>query len=307
MRIQLQGEEDEEDERRKREQDAEEKRSVARRTPCMPTAQPLTVHFTGFRCSAQNQLPSWIANSTISGEASSRQLELQAKQEAANGHFPSSTSNPSYDPLSAAALDIKPDSALLASEAAPEAEDDLEAYYATLAAEEEQGAIQAGGAGADSATAAPSSTVASPMMASSVGTPVGASVEDEEEAAAALELQLGQAQQDEAATANAKRAREESAEGMQGVELTGGYKKSRLSGSDTVASSLPPASEGTAADELDDGEFDDEDEDEEMDPNPMVSVAGKEVPFLDITKDMQDAMTPEEYEKYFSIYALIGE
>lgn len=257
VRIQLQGEADEEEERRRREEEAEEKRQ-------------------------QNALPSWIANSTISGEASSRQLELQAKEAAAKGNyqpFASSNLNP--------ANDAKPDPLLAAVNTE---EDDLEAYYATLAAEADETATVEPSV---APTAAPSSAARSPDF-SSVGTPTGASLADMDETAAALEREMNDAR-------STKRGRSVDTDGLS----QGRDKRGRASSVDSQ--SLAPASVASDTGVLDDDEFEDEFEEEgDEDPNPMISVAGRMVPFLEVDEAMQQEMTPEEYEKYFDVFARIG-
>lgn len=262
VKIQLQGEADEEEERRRLEAEAEEKRQ-------------------------QNQLPSWIANSTISGEASSRQLELAAKEAAAKGNyqpFTSSNLNPN-----AGGGDTKPDALAAAVDTA---EDDLEAYYASLAAEADETATVEPSV---APTAAPSSTARSPGY-SSVGTPTGASLADMDETAAALEREMNDAR-------STKRARSVDTDGL---SYQGRDKRGRASSVDSQ--SLAPGSVASDMGVLDDDEFEDEFEDEEdEDPNPMISVAGRMVPFLDVDAGMQQEMTPEEYEKYFDVFARIGE
>lgn len=99
--------------------------------------------------------------------------------------------------------------------------------------------------------------------------------------------------------------------------------------------------DGTPSAVLDDGEDEFEDEEaedeEDLDPNPMLSVDGKMVPFLEIDEELTGAMviffplslmrfrasspqlffflilyfvtlqTPEEYTAYWNVFALIGE
>lgn len=247
VRIQLQGDQDEEEERRKRDQEAEEKR-------------------------AQNQLPSWIANSTISGEASSRQLELQAKQAAASGHsaFSSSNLNP------ATALDVKPDTLLTAAAAAPE--DDLESYYASLAAE---------GQSVVEPTLAASSSARSPGP-SSVGTPADASNFDQDEVAAEIELAW-----------HNKRPRSDA----ESASLVSGGKRARASSVDSTSLAAGSVAASDAGDELDDAEFEDEEED---DPNPLIQIGDRKVPFLEIDEAMTQIMSADEYTKYFDVFARIG-
>ena len=256
VKIQLQGEADEEEERRRQEAEAEEKRQ-------------------------QNALPSWIANSTISGEASSRQLELQAKEAAAKG---------GYQPFAPSGLnpasEAKPD--LLAVAVSTE-EDDLEAYYATLAAEADETATVEPSV---APTAAPSSTARSPGY-SSVGTPTGASLADMDEAAAALEREMNDAR-------STKRGRSVDTDGLsQGRDKRG--RASSVDSQSLAAGSVAASDAGV----LDDDEFEDEFEEDE-DPNPLIGVAGRMVPFLEVDETMQQEMTPEEYEKYFDVFARIG-
>jgi len=261
VKIQLQGEADEEEERRRAEAEAEEKRQ-------------------------QNQLPSWIANSTISGEASSRQLELQAKEVAAKGNyqpFASSNLNP--------ANDANPDPLVPAVESA---EDDLEAYYASLAAEADETATAEPSV---APTAAPSSAALSPSY-SSVGTPTGASLADMDETAAALEREMAGGSGN-----GSKRARSVDTDGVS----QGRDKRGRASSVDSQSLGQGSSASDAGALDLDEDEFEDEfEDDEEEDPNPMITVAGRTVPFLEVDEAMQQEMTPEEYEKYFDVFARIG-
>jgi transcription initiation factor TFIIE subunit alpha len=52
----------------------------------------------------------------------------------------------------------------------------------------------------------------------------------------------------------------------------------------------------------------DEEEFDEAEPSdePMVSVAGKEMPFSEVTEDMTEQMTADEYTRYFEVMSTVG-
>jgi transcription initiation factor TFIIE subunit alpha len=268
IKINLAGDDDEAREKEKRERDAEAKRQ-------------------------QNQLPDWIAKSTITGEAAN--AVSSGRKE---GDAPPTDTKPTAGDKQALEDDGSPhkDSA-----------DDLDAYYASLAAEAPPAPPQlslnpASVALPLSATASPAvSTVGSPRSTpmamrgslsgdDSIATP----------AAEELEATIRMAANSQA-NANGKRIRDE-----QDVEVIDSpangldaNKKARLghdgAEEDSVAPSEHVANSVVAEGEGDDEEDDDFEEVEDGDDNPMIPIGDKLVPFLEVNEEMQAAMVSAIY------------
>lgn len=236
VRIHIAGDDDEALQKLQREADAEAKR-------------------------AQNQLPAWIAQSTISGEPA-RSAEAKRGDE------------PEAKPVLGGEGGVDEPAV-----PAREAGDDLDAYYASLAQEGDGVASSTGTPAAgdylDAASVAlPASATQSPLF-SPLPTPPTAkdsasAADDDSERAASVEAERG-----------GKRSRDEVDsgwdEGVRGGSEDGGVKKPRM-GSVSGA--------GTE-DEEDDFE---EVEEGDGDPNPLITIGDKQVPFLDVGDELQAAM-----------------
>lgn len=249
VRIHLAGEDDEAIQKLKREADADAKR-------------------------AQNQLPTWIANSTISGEpakaADDRKEEEDAKPSIREGA------------TTAAGGVNEPGSPQ------GEAGDDLDAYYASLA--------QEGGPNVDSPSAAlagdyldaasiplPPSAAQSPLF-SPLPTPPTA----KDSVSAADEDDFDEATPFEGGERNGKRSRDEIdpgwEEGLHGVEKSdGGGKKARFG-------SVEVGAVGEQGEEEEDEDDFEEIEEGDGDPNPMIAIGDKLVPFAEVGDELQAAM-----------------
>ena len=315
VKIHMAGDDDEANEKARREAELQEKR-------------------------AQNALPSWIAQSTISsadperggqgGASSSSRApgDGDNEEEVVSGHMSSSAAaggatlrlgderKPSLQHQRNVPGSDEPT-------AAADGDASLDAYYASLAALEEGG----GTSGIDSTSSgtpgvAATAAVASPLLLSASATPAhGASEEQLLESSAAV---VGNS------SSRLKRERDEDEEGDEDFE--GVSKRSRSSvpysaaasegGVDSPALSLEegasssfagtpdiqqpiePVTAAAAAvplagageeDDDDDDEFDEFDEFEpaeggNADPNQLVTVNGKEMPFSEVTDDMTGDM-----------------
>lgn len=246
VRIELAGDDDEAIMKAKREADAIEKR-------CVPSLSARCSHSRIFDRAA-NQLPSWIAQSTVSGEASTAHLEAQPT-------LPSTSSK----------ADIKPSVSLLNPTETSSAELDLDAYYASLASAPLS----------PSRVALPPSRADSPLFSP---LPIPSAVKEEEGSEDEFD-EIGVAVQDafgadEVPKGSGKRSRDEVDSGWEegGDEWEGAGKKARVE------------------EEVERAPEEDEDEEEfdevggEGDPNPLIAVGDKMVPFDEVGEELQAAM-----------------
>lgn len=249
VRIHLAGEDDEALEKLKREADADAKR-------------------------AQNQLPTWIANSTISGEpakaADDRREEDDVKPSVRDG-------------ATAAAGGVN-------EPGSPHGEpgDDLDAYYASLAQE-------GGPGGVDSASATPAgdhldaASIPLPVSAaqSPLFSPLPTPPTAKDSASAADEDDFEEATPFEGERSG-KRSRDEVDSGWEEAAHSvgdgdGGGKKARVGSAEVGAV-------GEVGEEEEDDDDFEEVEEGEGDPNPMISIGDKLVPFAEVGDELQAAM-----------------
>lgn len=289
VKIHMAGDDDEANEKARRERELQEKR-------------------------AQNALPSWIAQSTISADPEQRDAgggaaagEVPRSEDRnevpANGHMSSSAA--------AGGATLRMDDEMKPSvhekaDGAEQGEDaSLDAYYASLAALEE------GTPGVDSTSslggtpAVSASAVDSPSL-SFGATPARADSEQVEPPA------MADLSADVSAASSAKRSREASA----GEDLGEANKRARTAASGSPSNEPADVSPENENERLPDARIDDltalatqhaaeggdeaEDEDDfdefeaadegDADPNQLVMVAGKELPFSEVTDDMTGEM-----------------
>ncbi|GAA5926754.1 hypothetical protein JCM1841_000632 [Sporobolomyces salmonicolor] len=258
VKVHLAGDDDEALEKAKRERDAEEKR-------------------------AQNQLPSWIAQSTIASEpvagnaAPGGAGEMEGASTGLGSQAPggATLSMNDYKPDLGAAGPMSDEAVL----GAPAGDADLDAYYASLEnaapAEVAVEPLPAGGAAAFALE-----------MESAAGTPMdqhggtGTATDDDFEDGSP------------AGTGSGKRARSED----EPAEDSGG-KKAKLD--ETAEPAAEEEDEEDEFEELEPGEGD-------LDPNQLVSVGGKMVPYAEVTEDMTGEMTADEYSAYWDVYQRIN-
>ncbi|KAM0787703.1 hypothetical protein ACM66B_003763 [Microbotryomycetes sp. NB124-2] len=253
--IQLQGDEDEAAEKQRREQEAEAKRQ-------------------------QNQLPSWIAQSTITGEqANTEQRRPSDKLDA-----PPREDKPIAGSNGTAANEVN--GAETAASPSKDVGDDLDAFFASMQAEN---AVDSGAG----------STIDSPAVMTDDVSGVG---QDSAVASPALDFKR-QASSAPSADGDSsarptKRTREDSEfASRNGDADIAADKRLRVDdGADAAA--------GAAAEE--DDEDDEFEEVDDLDSNPMIPVGDKLVPFRDIDEAMQAAMTPEEYTAYWDVFQRLG-
>ncbi|POY71822.1 hypothetical protein BMF94_5183 [Rhodotorula taiwanensis] len=305
VKIHMAGDDDEANEKARRERELQEKR-------------------------AQNALPSWIAQSTISADPEQRDAgggaaagEVPRSEDRnevpANGHMSSSAA--------AGGATLRMDDEMKPSvhekaDGAEQGEDaSLDAYYASLAALEE------GTPGVDSTSslggtpAVSASAVDSPSL-SFGATPARADSEQVEPPA------MADLSADVSAASSAKRSREASA----GEDLGEANKRARTAASGSPSNEPADVSPENENERLPDARIDDltalatqhaaeggdeaEDEDDfdefeaadegDADPNQLVMVAGKELPFSEVTDDMTGEMTADEYSAYWDVYQRVN-
>lgn len=289
VKIHMAGDDDEANEKARRERELQEKR-------------------------AQNALPSWIAQSTISADPEQRDPGSGA--EARNASRPEDRSDvPANGHMSSSAAaggatlrmddEAKPSVQDKADAVEPGEDASLDAYYASLAALEEgtPGVDSTSSLGATPAVSA--SAVDSPAL--SVGATPARADSEQVELAAMADLSA-----DLSAASSVKRSREASAGDGSGEA----NKRARTAASGTPTSELAAEqpedlgeqpsgafvddSPAPAAQSMEENEDEDEDEDEfdefepaaegDADPNQLVMVAGKELPFSEVTDDMTGEM-----------------
>ncbi|GAA5824218.1 hypothetical protein JCM11251_001572 [Rhodosporidiobolus azoricus] len=289
VKVHLAGDDDEAIEKAKRERDAELKRQ-------------------------QNALPSWIAQSTISSDPNA-----VGGASSANGSPAPPSTGEKFEAFSSTAIpglgatmrfgdeDAKPAVAAAADDGAADTAD-LDAYYASLAAEPSV-----------EPSMEPEDRFDSPSV-SLAGTPALRSPTIGTEFYGETPEPVG------AVAAAVKREREESSEAAFGEDPA---KRSRFEDSPSVAAavavaeeeedfSAPPSEpaaapagvEGTAEPEADEDDYEDDEFEEEggagADPNQLISVNGKMMPFSEVTEEMTGEMTADEYSAYWEVYQQVN-
>ncbi|KAI5480459.1 transcription initiation factor TFIIE subunit alpha [Pseudohyphozyma bogoriensis] len=284
VRIQLAGDDDEAIMKAQREADAAKKRS-------------------------ENQLPSWIAQSTISGDKAQAQLEAEAKVTLA-----AQDTKP----------DVKPETLVLTGDPnddEPEPELDYSAYYATLAAQEDESLVVKG---------SESPAVGSMFGGDDTASPATPVVFVKEEVVSEDEMEMISAEVQNGFTAevetpggslngSGKRSRDELEDGGWEDSVGDSGKKARLEeidGGEANGEVQNGASEAVPAVEVAVGELDEEEDDDDFDfeavdggdgdPNPLIKVGDRMVPFLEVGDVEQAEMTPEEYTAYWDVYQRLG-
>ncbi|GJN89274.1 hypothetical protein Rhopal_002253-T1 [Rhodotorula paludigena] len=275
VKVHLAGDDDEANEKARRERELQQKR-------------------------AQNALPSWIAQSTISsapeqpgvsapaGEGDRAQIEPFSSSAAAGG---ATLRMGDEDKPSAAALAA----AAGGSDPAEAGDADLDAYYASL--ENAQPAEdQSTPVSASATPAAFAGEADSPDFDSLAGTP---SAMDATRAGT-------EEQADADVVSSAKRDREDEEDDD---EDSGASKRARLDGSLSASATDSPAvaavdtseplAAGAEEEEEDDDDFD-EFEPGGGDPNQLISVNGKMMPFSEVTEDMTGDMA------YWEVYQQVN-
>ncbi|BGP39935.1 hypothetical protein JCM10450v2_003914 [Rhodotorula kratochvilovae] len=273
VKVQIAGDDDEANELRRREAEAQAKR-------------------------AQNALPSWIAQSTISSAPEGASAAAPAPLEGDAQPFSSAAA------VGGATLRMGDESKPVfptapgASDPAEAGDADLDAYYASLenaapagAALEDAGALQA-------LQALEAEGEGSPLLDSPVASSGRAGTEE----------QLDEAEGTPGVVAG-KREREDEEFDLE--EAGAGAKRARLDeagASSEPSPALVGAVDGAAEEEDDDDEFDDEFEPAEggADPNQLISVNGKMLPFAEVTEDMTGEMTADEYSAYWEVYQQVN-
>ncbi|GAA5907746.1 uncharacterized protein JCM6883_001875 [Sporobolomyces salmoneus] len=299
VKVQIAGDDDEAIEKAKREQELKEKR-------------------------AQNMLPSWIAKSTIekqqgqTGSTSSMEGEEEKREQGIVGETGTKEEDTSITMENGTgtngglgSVDIGGFGAAMSFYEQPDEEeeedkpetggDDLDAYYATLEAQnlnQSQQPIPIPNERKEEEEEGSASNFDSP------------SIQFEEEiigmgspANGTPDTTFGQGQ-----GGGGKRSRQESIENESDTNNKK-FKSAEPSppvNSETVAASV----EGEDEDE---GEFHQVDgdggveEEENMDPNQLISVNGKMLPYSQVTEDMTSEMTADEYSAYWDVYARLNE
>ncbi|GAA5896849.1 hypothetical protein JCM5296_002572 [Sporobolomyces johnsonii] len=259
VKVHLAGDDDEALEKAKRERDAEEKR-------------------------AQNQLPSWIAQSTIASEPEAGGVAAAAAGAAAVEGASIGIGSQAPGGATLSMNDYKPDlgaAGPTSDEAvgAAAGDADLDAYYASLEnAAPAEVAVEPVPAVAAAAFALEMESPAGTPMDQGGGTGTGTD-DDFEDASPA-------------GTGSGKRARSED----ELAEDTGG-KKAKLD--ETAEPAAEEEDEEDEFEELEPGEGD-------VDPNQLVSVGGKMLPYAEVTEDMTGEMTADEYSAYWDVYQRIN-
>ncbi|KAM0749202.1 hypothetical protein T439DRAFT_315420 [Meredithblackwellia eburnea MCA 4105] len=271
VRIELAGDEDERMEEERRERERGEKR-------------------------AQNQLPSWIAQSTISGEKTGEQLKREASALAAQSQAGFGEQKPTTEVLEEKDREV-----------------DLDAYYASL-----EGTGEVDGEGEGDGIYSPATFGFGFGDVKDDDEVVGSDEEHELISRAAMQgetqkplLENGFGE----VGSGGKRSREDSWDASGGAD--GGVGAEEASKKQKVSLSISPVAspnvlEGIATEppvddlveEFDDDAFDEEELD--GDPDPLINIGDREVRFSEITEAMQEEMSPEEYTVYWDVYARVG-
>ncbi|KAK4047740.1 hypothetical protein OIV83_005248 [Microbotryomycetes sp. JL201] len=257
--IQLQGDEDEAAEQQRREQEAEAKRQ-------------------------QNQLPSWIAQSTITGEqANTEQRRTGDKLDSRSEEKPVVVTNGDAHDIGGLETAASP---------SKDAGDDLDAFFASMQAETavDSGAGSTANTPAvngDDAYAAPSAEQDSAMSSPAL---------DFKRQASSAPSADNDLVEDKGSSRPAKRARQASETASRNGESDGvSDKRARVSDEN-----VDEPAEAPATVEDDDEDDDDFEEVDDLDSNPMIPVGDKLVPFRDIDESMQAAMA------YWDVFQRLG-
>ncbi|GAA5861542.1 hypothetical protein JCM3774_002620 [Rhodotorula dairenensis] len=306
VKIHMAGDDDEANEKARREAELQEKR-------------------------AQNALPSWIAQSTISADP-----ELDGAPPAArsDGDAVVSAQMSSSAAAGGATLrmgDESKPSLLHHHQAAPSSDgpaldgpdaSSLDAYYASLAALEE-------GPGSGTTPGIESTSSGTPAVSGADG--LATAAQSPTLSSSATPARDTSEQADDLST-RAKRDRSGGDEDDVDHEDQASVKRSRLTaysaseevdspalsleGASTPTAGGASAAGPTAEDDADDFEGDDDDEfdmDEfepagegDADPNQLVTVNGREMPFSQVTDDMTGEMTADEYSAYWDVYQRVN-
>ncbi|GAA6050140.1 hypothetical protein JCM3770_000421 [Rhodotorula araucariae] len=266
---------------------------------------------------AQNALPSWIAQSTIaSAPGAPDDPDLVEPSGVAQARGTTDGAGPVAFSSAAAAggatlrmgdHEAKP--ALVApgaaSDPAETGDADLDAYYASL---ERATPVAAAAAGAEASSALVLDALERSPLLDSPGVSSGrAGTEDQfDEADGVASGPTGKRDRegdelnpDEASAGAAKRARLDHDAGV-GANP---FPAAALGSADGMAAAAEEEEE-----EAFDDEFDDEFEPAEggADPNQLISVNGKMLPFSDVTEDMTGDMTADEYSAYWEVYQQVN-
>ncbi|GAA5971277.1 hypothetical protein JCM3765_000969 [Sporobolomyces pararoseus] len=119
--------------------------------------------------------------------------------------------------------------------------------------------------------------------------------------------------EDQVESTTGKRMRQESTEFEDSTSTTTEFKKLKREGDDIsqIESAQPDVpNDDHVEQEEEEGEFDQvegEEEEENMDPNQLISVNGKMLPYSQVTEDMTSEMTADEYSAYWDVYARLNE
>ncbi|GAA5860611.1 hypothetical protein JCM5353_004070 [Sporobolomyces roseus] len=171
--------------------------------------------------------------------------------------------------------------------------DDLDAYYASLEASNPGQEI--GSSTLNSPVIFFETPFDSPAVGSGASGTDGGILEDEEEIERAITGGSG------------KRSREESAGGNE--EDNKRFKETEASPA-AVSNETSPivGAREDEEEEEEEEEFDEVDgEGENNDPNQLISVNGKMMPYSDVTEDMTSEMTADEYSAYWDVYARLND
>jgi transcription initiation factor TFIIE subunit alpha len=227
--------------------------------------------------SAQNQLPTWIAQSTVSGEATAAHLDSLAKQPVTSSSFSLLSSLSAIDAVS---------NSNAAASTSKAAENELDSYYASL--ERAQSL-------ANEAGSIPPSPLFTPI-GEGISTPkIETTSEDELDdvvvaAVAALTgaIKMGRGSplpSSRSGSNSAKRSRDEE-EPTMADEIA---KKLKQDGDVDIKPMILDGAEDSEAEVLVEDELEDEEDDfeevDEEDPNPMISVEGKMIPYNQVKDD----------------------
>ncbi|BGP02593.1 Transcription initiation factor IIE subunit alpha [Rhodotorula toruloides] len=273
VKIHMAGDDDEAKEKARREREVEEKR-------------------------AQNALPSWIAQSTISADP---EQTFGSTGSAAASSAGSPAPEPPVKPATSQPL------RMLGEEAKPvvgagaadddqeeEEEIDLDAYYASLEL------AQPSEDSTNASTPALAQQVDTPALSPSVSLPGRETSEQlgNVDSPAPLKRERENEDEDYDSGASAKRAKQDDTPATASPALPS-----------AVATPEAPAVNGEAAeDEEDEDEFDEFEPAEggNADPNQFVSVGGKMLPFSQVTDEMTGEMTADEYSAYWEVYQAVN-
>ncbi|BGP07897.1 hypothetical protein JCM10049v2_003742 [Rhodotorula toruloides] len=273
VKIHMAGDDDEAKEKARREREVEEKR-------------------------AQNALPSWIAQSTISADSEQTFGSTgSAAASPAESPAPEAPVKPAISqPLRMLGEEAKPavDANAADEDQEEEEEIDLDAYYANLELAQPS----------EDSTNSSTPALGQPVDTPALSPPISFSGREASESLDTVDP-----------PAPLKREREDESE-----DYDSGASAKRAKQDDTPATASPappsatatpeaPAATGEAdADEEDEDEFDEFEPAEGVntDPNQFVSVGGKMLPFSQVTDEMTGDMTADEYSAYWEVYQAVN-